>query len=89
MREENLSIHEIDQALLKAQTTNHRVALAVLGNSKRTAQLLPALNKLVGEPWAADVLRAVREGVHHPKADLGRIIDDTERLCDWILKVAV
>ena len=84
LRADNLSIQQIDERLLRAETTNHRVALAVLGDSRRTAQLMPTLNRRTGGRWAADVLRAVREGVHHPRADLDRIITDTERLCEWI-----
>ena len=84
---DSVSINEIDERLLKAQTTNHRVALAILGDSRRTGQLMTALNKLVGESWAADVLRDVREGAHHPRTELDRIITDSERLCDLILQV--
>jgi recombinational DNA repair ATPase RecF len=84
LRAQNVSIKDIDERLLKAQTTNHRVALAMLGDSRRIGQLMPALNKLVGQRWAADVLRDVREGAHHPRAELGRIITDSERLCDLI-----
>ncbi|WP_432824756.1 AAA family ATPase [Dactylosporangium sp. CA-092794] len=86
LRAQNVSIREIDERLLKAQTTNHRVALAMLGDSRRTGQLMTALNRLVGEPWAADVLRDVREGAHHPRAELDRIINDSERLCDLIIQ---
>jgi hypothetical protein len=85
LRAENVSIQEIDERLLRAETTDHRVALAVLGDSRRIRQLMPALNRRTGDRWAADVLRAVREGVHHPRADLDQIITNTERFCEWIL----
>lgn len=79
------SIAEVDERLLNAQTTMHRAALALLGDERRTAQVMPTLNKLAGAPWAADVLRVVREGAHQPRGDLDHIIRDSERLCDLIL----
>jgi recombinational DNA repair ATPase RecF len=79
------SITEIDERLSNARTTMHRVALALLGDEHRSAQVMPTLNRLAGAPWAADVLRAVREGTHQPRGDLDRIIGDSGRLCDLIL----
>ena len=79
------SIAEVDERLINAQTTMRRAALALLGDERRTAHVMPTLNRLAGAPWAADVLRVVREGTHQPRSDLDRIIRDSERLCDLIL----
>jgi len=64
------------------------VALALLGDGRRTGQVMSTLNSLAGEPWAADVLRDVREGAHQPRPTLDRIIKDSDRLCDLILAQA-
>jgi len=85
---EGLTIAAIDERLRRAPTTNHRVALALLGDGRRTGQVMSTLNSLAGEPWAADVLRDVREGAHQPRPTLDRIIKDSDRLCDLILAQA-
>ena len=82
-----MPIAEVDERLIHARTTMNRVALALLGDSRCTAQVMPTLNRLAGAPWAADVLRAVREGTHQPRRDLDRIIRDSGRLCDLILAI--
>lgn len=85
-----IPIGEVDERLRRAQTTNHRVALALLGDSRRTGQVMSTLNKLAGgSPWAADVLRSVREGTHKARTELELMVKDSERLCDLILKVPV
>lgn len=89
LRAQAVPIGEVDKRLLRAPTTMHRAALALLGDGRRTGQVMPALNRLAGAPWAADVLRNVREGTHQPRTDLDRIIKDSERLCDLILAVPV
>jgi recombinational DNA repair ATPase RecF len=86
MRLSGTSIAEIDELLHRAQTTNQRVALALLGNRSATGQVMATLNRLTGARWAGDTLRDVREGTHQPRAALDRIIVDSERLCDLILK---
>jgi hypothetical protein len=85
LRTAGRSIAEVDERLMNARTTMHRVALALMGDEHRSAQVMPTLNRLTGARWAADVLRAVREGTHQPRSDLERIIQDSERLCELIL----
>jgi len=87
LRAAAVPIAEADERLLRAQTTMHRVALALLGDARRTGQVNPTLNRLAGGRWAADVLRDVREGTHQPRPDLDRIILDSGRLCDLILAI--
>lgn len=82
---EGVPIAEIDERLVDAHTTMHRVAMALFGDSRQSGQVMSTLNQLAGARWAADVLRAVREGTHQPRSDLDRIIRDSERLCDLIL----
>jgi recombinational DNA repair ATPase RecF len=89
LRADAVPIAEVDERLLNARTTMHRAALALLGDSRRTAQVMPTLNRLAGARWAADVLRDVREGTHQPRSDLDRIIQDSGRLCDLILAIPV
>ena len=79
------SITKVDERLVNAQTTMRRVALALLGDERRTAQVMSTLNRLAGAPWAANVLRVVREGTHEARSDLDHVIRDSERLCDLIL----
>jgi hypothetical protein len=85
LRTAGVSIAEVDEHLVRARTTMNRVAVALFGDGRRTAQVMPTLNRLANGPWAADVLRDVREGAHQPRSDLNRIIRDSERLCDLIL----
>lgn len=87
LRAESMPIAEVDDRLIQARTTMNRMALALLGDSRRAGEVMPTLNRLVGAPWAADVLRAVREGTHQPRGDLDRIIRDSGRLCDLILAI--
>ncbi len=89
LRADAVPIAEVDERLLRAPTTMQRAALALLGDGRRTGQVMPMLNKLAGAPWAADVLRDVREGTHQPRTDLDRIIKDSGRLCDLILAIPV
>ncbi|HEX3960593.1 MAG TPA: AAA family ATPase [Trebonia sp.] len=85
---QGVPLAEIDRRLINAHTTMHKTALALFGDSRQSAQVMPSLNRLAGAPWAADVLRAVREGTHQPRSDLDRIISNSERLCDLILSNA-
>jgi hypothetical protein len=85
---QGVPLAEIDRRLVNARTTMHKAALALFGDSRQSAQVMPSLNQLAGAPWAADALRAVREGTHQPRSDLDRIIRDTGRLCDLILSNA-
>ena len=89
LRADAVPIAEVDERLLRAPTTMHRAALALLGDGRRTRQVMPMLNKLAGAPWAADVLHDVREGTHQPRTELDRIIEDSDRLCDLILAIPV
>jgi len=85
---QGVPLAEIDQRLVNARTTMHKAGVALFGDSRQSAQVLPSLNQLAGAAWAADVLRAVREGAHHPRSDLDRIIRDSGRLCDLIINNA-
>jgi recombinational DNA repair ATPase RecF len=87
LRARGTTISQIDDQLVQAHSTHDRVALALLGNRHRTQQVFPKLNKLAGDSWAGDVLRDVREGAHHSRDDLERIIADSGRLCDLILSI--
>jgi hypothetical protein len=82
---QGVPLAEIDQRLVNARTTMRKAAVALFGDSRQSAQVMPSLNRLAGARWAADVVRAVREGAHQPRGDLDRIIRDSERLCDLIL----
>jgi len=84
-----IPVSEVDELLLRAPDTMNRMALALLGNSSRTGQVMPTLNRLAGGRWAGDVLRAVREGAHQARPDLESIIQDSERLCDLVLGLPV
>ncbi|MEV0269768.1 AAA family ATPase [Hamadaea sp. NPDC050747] len=86
MHLQGLGIAEVDDLLIRAQTTKNRVALALLGESRMAGQLMTHLSRTIGAPWAADVLRAVREGTHHPRDQAGQIIEDSQRLCNLILQ---
>ena len=82
---EGVSVAEVDERLVHARTTMNRVAVALFGEGRRTAQVMPTLNRLADGRWAADVLHEIREGTHQPRGDLDHIIRDSERLCDLIL----
>lgn len=85
---QRVPLSEIDRRLVSAHTTMHKMAVALFGDGRQSARVMPSLNQIAGAPWAADVLRAVREGVHQPRSDLDRIIGDSKRLCDLILSNA-
>src|SRR5690606_35909441 len=71
--------------LAKAPKTHDKVTLAVFDDPRRGGELFPHLDRRVGS-WAADTLRACKEGAHQAyRGDLARLVENTRDLIRRVL----
>lgn len=74
----------VEDVLAHAETTHQKMTLAVYDDQQRGAELLPYLDTHLGR-WAADTLRACKEGAHRRySGDLRGLVAGTERLAKWV-----
>jgi hypothetical protein len=77
--------HEVDAALTKAVKTTAKLTLALFDDDSRQGELMPALD--ARGRWAADTVRACKQGAHRSHSgDLLTLIDNTRRLAAWIAR---
>jgi hypothetical protein len=76
---------DVEDALAKAPKTHDKVTLAVFDDPRRGGELFPHLDRRVGS-WAADTLRACKEGAHQAyRSDLERLVENTRDLIRRVL----
>ncbi|MGH4015686.1 MAG: hypothetical protein ACRDSL_17535 [Pseudonocardiaceae bacterium] len=76
---------DVEDALARAETAHQKMALAVYDDPGRGGELMPYLDKRIGR-WAADTLRACKEGAHRGySGDLRALVTNTERLIKQVV----
>ncbi|MDQ3885856.1 MAG: hypothetical protein M3308_02285 [Actinomycetota bacterium] len=75
---------DVEDALAEAHTTSEKMTLAVYDDPRRGGELMRYLHQCVGG-WAADTLRACKEGAHRSHSgDLPTLVVHTEKLTRWV-----
>ncbi len=78
----------VEQCLDGAPDTTRRVALALFGDANKGAKVMGYLNANSAEGYAADTLRAIKEGVHQPiRTDVLPLIDAAADLCGLLAAI--
>ena len=72
----------VEERLLKAEKLNQKLALVLFDDENRTADVMATLSKTKRE--FADTCRALNEGAHGAVEDATDLVNNTQKLAEWV-----